>query len=461
MPFVQQAQNKYEITPKGECPAFSKIEISGITNVYLAKGVKHNISVDSEQDIQMVEFKIIDGTLSLSATPMVSTKLNIYVTFVDLSTVKMSGQSTLTCLDEIISNDFKFDATGATESDLILKAVNVKISCSGATSLKIEGSAENFILKASGASDIMAGKFLVHNAKIFASGASSVKVNATESITGELSGASSLKYVAKPPVYDIKITGISSDIADTLIGDTVRIKIGKKIIIFDEDKKKDVKRTNKESKFDGHWSGLELGINSFLNEDLTLDLPAQYSFLDLKLQKSIEVNLNIFEQDLNLIRNKLGLVTGLGISFNNYRFANNVILVSDTVPLFGYHDIKGGINYEKSKLATTFLTLPLILEFQTKGAKKGKLDDFHVSFGPIVGLKLASHSKVVYTQNDNTEKNKVKDDFNLEPFRYGLTGRIGWGYLNLYANYTLSDMFKKNQGPEVNPFSVGIVLTGF
>ena len=46
---------------------------------------------------------------------------------------------------------------------------------------------------------------------------------------------------------------------------------------------------------------------------------------------------------------------------------------------------------------------------------------------------------------------------NIEDFRYGLTGRIGYNKYTLQAFYSLSEIFKKGRGePKVVPFSVGV-----
>jgi hypothetical protein len=39
--------------------------------------------------------------------------------------------------------------------------------------------------------------------------------------------------------------------------------------------------------------------------------------------------------------------------------------------------------------------------------------------------------------------------------------RLGYGVIDLYASYALNSMFKKGQGPELYPFTVGINLVNF
>jgi hypothetical protein len=58
-------------------------------------------------------------------------------------------------------------------------------------------------------------------------------------------------------------------------------------------------------------------------------------------------------------------------------------------------------------------------------------------------------------------KVKIKDDFNLNPFRYGLTARIDFPWFDFYLNYNLSEMFEDGQGPATQTFSAGINIVDF
>jgi len=67
---------------------------------------------------------------------------------------------------------------------------------------------------------------------------------------------------------------------------------------------------------------------------------------------------------------------------------------------------------------------------------------------------VGSHTKVKM----NGDKSKNHDDFNINPFRYGATARIGYKGLNLFGTYYFSSFYKDNRGPMMNPFTIGIGL---
>ena len=50
--------------------------------------------------------------------------------------------------------------------------------------------------------------------------------------------------------------------------------------------------------------------------------------------------------------------------------------------------------------------------------------------------------------SDEKGKEKVKDDFNLNPFRYGAFARLGYDDFGIYIKYYNNDVFADDQGPE-------------
>jgi hypothetical protein len=87
----------------------------------------------------------------------------------------------------------------------------------------------------------------------------------------------------------------------------------------------------------------------------------------------------------------------------------------------------------------------------------GRSNQLFVSGGVIGGINLGSHTKV----KDKDSKSKDRGSFNIEPFKYALTARVGLKDINLYANYSLSPLFKEDKGPELFPFTIGISLVNF
>ncbi len=212
--------------------------------------------------------------------------------------------------------------------------------------------------------------------------------------------------------------------------------------------------------FKGSWTGFSMGLSNFVDKDFSLSRKTSEQYMDLNTGKSWNMNINFAQYSLNIYNEKIGLVTGLGLEWNYYRFDNdNTIQENSTTGEIEEVDlsvIQPTWNIEKSKFSTTYATMPLLLEFHTSSYQHSGIV---FAAGAIGGLKLGSNTKIVYKEGSDKNKDKTKDDYNLAPFRYGLHARIGVGDWLIYGTYYLTPMFEKDKGPELYPISVGFALS--
>lgn len=260
--------------------------------------------------------------------------------------------------------------------------------------------------------------------------------------------------------------------------DTTRIVVGKKELEIikspsgndaqvhlkdHEDDQKDDDNGWKSGGFKGHWTGLEFGLNNYLNKDYSLSLKSEDEYMSLNASRSIDFNFNFVQHSFGIIGNRFGLVTGLGFEFYNYFFRHNNSINTDAqgnvISRTYYDNSNNVINLEKSKLAMSFLTVPLLLEFQFPGHLNNN-QRARIAVGVIGGLKLGSHTKVVYEQSGDRKKDKNHDDFSINPFRYGFTARLGYKHVNIFSDFYPVSLFQKNKGPELYPFSIGLAFVG-
>ncbi len=275
---------------------------------------------------------------------------------------------------------------------------------------------------------------------------------------------------------DEQMSGVSAKIdmkqhdQDTLSGrmndtsgimkDSTRVRIGDLEINVTEDAKgstrvdinrnKNEEEEEKEKKFEGNWGGFEIGMNGFLNKDYSFGVPDNANYMDIHTGKSINLNLNFPSLSIGIIGKQVGMVTGLGLEWMNFRFEN---LTTITVNDFGdiALDTTAPANIEKSKLTTLYLTVPLLFEVQFPDPKKA-----YFQMGVIGALKLGSHTKIVHRDDGNKDKDKDHGDFNLLPLRYGFTARAGYEKLGIYVNYYPVNLFEKGNGPEIYVYAVGL-----
>jgi len=251
--------------------------------------------------------------------------------------------------------------------------------------------------------------------------------------------------------------------------DTTKLKVGKKgikIIEKDDETKIDImgdddfeyefKHKKRKNRFNGHWSAIELGLNNFMNPDMTYTTKPGNEYLNLNTGKSINFNFNLMQKSFRLIGNNVGLVTGLGFQYNDYKFdgQNSINVVGGQIASDSTFYFDPEIEVTMSKMSTWYFTVPLILEFQAHT----RSNTIYLGAGVIGGIKMASWTKVKYVKDGDDEKQKTKGDYNINPFRYEFTARVGINNFGLYANYSPVSFFEKDRGPELNPFSVGVTL---
>ncbi len=223
---------------------------------------------------------------------------------------------------------------------------------------------------------------------------------------------------------------------------------------LDDDDDFDFDWPKPEKKFKGHWSGLELGLNNFVDNSFSIVRQTGEEYMELNTGKSWNFNLNFIQYSLPVFGDRFGLVTGMGLEWSNYHFDGGTTIAKDNDVIASQT-----IDYPilKNKLVTTYLTAPLLVELQLFNGKRSKR--MHIAGGIIGGMKISSHTKVKYNEDGDRKKEKNRNDFYIAPFRYGLTGRIGYRAINLYFNYYMTDFFLEGKGPELKPIALGIVMS--
>jgi hypothetical protein len=251
-------------------------------------------------------------------------------------------------------------------------------------------------------------------------------------------------------------------------GDTVKVVLGSRGIsiiegengtevkVIDMDDYPGKSTRHKKKRFRPHYAGLEVGLNNFVTSDFSMVLPPEDRYMDLNTGKSWNWNINIIDYGFGLGTDKVGIVSGLGFEFINYNFdgQNSIRKDPDTKEIVEYVPDYAG-NITKSKMNMTYLTAPLLLEFQIPASHKR----IYISAGVVGGLKLWSNTKMKYTVSGEKSKEKAKGDYNLSPLRWGLTARVGYRALGFYATYYMTPLFKPGLGPELYPFNIGLAFS--
>ena len=466
--------------------AFTGIDVGSFFKVNLIKSDEHKVAFKAASDeMERIEISVKGNVLDISLNGNNynsgsgdEDEIVVDVFYVNLNKIDAGGVAEIDTKSPIVGEQLNIEAGGASDLEIEVDVKKLYSDISGASNVRLSGKTNFHYLEVSGAANLRAYGLETSSTEASVSGAALAYVSATEKLTGTVSGVAKLKHDGEPEEIEIndsrtiekriekeveKVHRYQDSVrvrvgkfdVQVIDSDTTTIKMGRSSIKIDDDGNVEIGKQKKEPSFDGHWAGFHMGVNGLMDKDQSLDMPAGYEKLDLTYEKSINVQLNFYEQNFNLIRNKVGLVTGLGFMWDNYRFEDDVILNNATDTL-SFTTPAADRNYKKSKLVATYLTLPFLLEFQTDS--DNDINSFHLAAGVVGGWRIGTHTKTVYNGNN---KNKEREDFYLNPFRGDAMVTLGWGKLNLYASYSLIPLFKDEKGPELYPFNIGIHLINF
>ena len=166
------------------------------------------------------------------------------------------------------------------------------------------------------------------------------------------------------------------------------------------------------------------------------------------------VNLGLF-YDFAIGESGLSFAAGAGFSSQNYFTNSQVVRSTDsttgrtTSALVPFDD---SFQYDRNKLSTNFVEVPVEFRFRTK--KTEKRDQIKFAVGGKVGYLVNVHSKTV------TSEGKFKSFIfpDIRELRYGVSARAGYGRVSLSGFYSLTPLFEDNRGEEYIPISIGISI---
>jgi hypothetical protein len=209
------------------------------------------------------------------------------------------------------------------------------------------------------------------------------------------------------------------------------------------------KRKYRQQNVTTNWGILDLGFAAYNDQT---NYPAQAfapssteDWFDLRSGKSVNVNIWLFMQRLNLIRHVVNLKYGFGIDLNNYHFDDERVRFHKNPTYVSLDDKLAGA--KKNKLAADYVTVPMMLNFNFTPQRR---EGFGFSAGVSAGFLYNARQKVKI----GNDKTKLHNDFDLEDWKLSYVGELLLGPVKLYGSYAMNNMWEK--GLDMTPYSVGI-----
>jgi hypothetical protein len=230
----------------------------------------------------------------------------------------------------------------------------------------------------------------------------------------------------------------------------------------DDDTDRNRERRNRH-RYNRHSFNFDFGTNNYLEDG---DFPdangAQHA---VRPWGSWYIGLNSVQH--TRITNKFYIEWAVGASWYNFKFQDDA-----TIIIKDFNDVKGvsfdhderDVSFIKSKLSASYINVSMVPVFDFGGYhRKARFWDsnssaFRFGVGPYAGYRIASHTKLVYKEDGNREKDKDSDNFYLNNFRYGVRVQLGIRSTDFFFNYDLNELLVTNKGPKLNAFSFGVIF---
>ena len=214
----------------------------------------------------------------------------------------------------------------------------------------------------------------------------------------------------------------------------------------------------KPSNLSTNWLIVDLGFTNYNDKTNYASASAQAfapggnsNWFNLKNNKSVDVNIWVFMQRLNLVKHVVNLKYGLGIELNNYRYQDNIKYLTDPATQATYV-IQDSVSFSKNKLAADYVTVPVLINFNFTPTRR---EGFGISVGVSAGYLYSSRQKTI---SDEFGKKKTFDDFDLNPWKISWIAEAQLGPVILYGSLATKSMFN-SQGLDQTPYTFGIRLS--
>ena len=196
------------------------------------------------------------------------------------------------------------------------------------------------------------------------------------------------------------------------------------------------------------FTRLDLGFSRLIDNG-SFNLSPANDFLDYKGGKTSTISFDVVQFGYRVSQNFKVYLAG-GFDWTLIRLKKDITIENNS-PELSY--INEPISFSKNRFSSSYVHFPLNFEFRTKENDRGKR--FYFIFGPEVGFLLSGKTKQI---SDERGKQKEKDDFHFQPFRYGGTARIGYGSIGIFTKYYTNDMFETAAQSGLKNMSFGITF---
>ncbi len=199
-------------TQDREVSNFSGIKVSGAYTIYLSQDDECSLRVVADENIQKIIKTVVKNDILYiknETSIRNAKKMELYIGFKYLRFIKANGAISLKNENKLKFDELKIEINGASSAKLELSANKISIDNSGASSIHLKGKAKELNVDISGAGSVNAIDLKVNEARVDISGVGTGKVYVEDKLRVSISGIGSVKYKGDPTVTsDISFLGV-------------------------------------------------------------------------------------------------------------------------------------------------------------------------------------------------------------------------------------------------------------
>jgi hypothetical protein len=172
----------------------------------LRQGDKESVRVEADENLmEHIITKVKGNELILKVDGNIrrATKMDVYVTLVDINELRISSGSDVETNGMIKVSDLEISVSSGADAKLELEGQNISCSVSSGADANLSGKADFFYGKASSGSDLRAKALTAIACKAKASSGGDVSVWAEESIEASASSGGDVNYYGGPEKVNV------------------------------------------------------------------------------------------------------------------------------------------------------------------------------------------------------------------------------------------------------------------
>ena len=186
---------------------FTKIKVSTGLELYISQGLKNQITVEADENLQdIIITEIQDGMLKIYSEKNIwrAKARKIYVTIENLEAIAATSGSDVYANETLKVNNLNISATSGSDINISVDANTVETNATSGSDIEVSGVSNNHISKATSGASIDAYQLQSKNVSAKVTSGADINVYASESIVAKATSGGDIDFIGNPKKVDKK-----------------------------------------------------------------------------------------------------------------------------------------------------------------------------------------------------------------------------------------------------------------